>query len=259
MRRLIQSVQFINAILIAFIHSPAERVAGGCASAPAPPPEPEPFPIIPQPSPPDDSIASISSCSTGAGHFERTGPSTVVYTSSTGHNITLPIDDASEGGPWLTILKQTHGAISTDAGAAIVNEIFEHRSTGVIKYLVDGRPYNYYQRLRDIEGFDMYSNLAITWASERNVMHTDFEMYTTYADLAARRRPWAFCNYDDPGVGYPRDCGVTEAVGGYWTEIHGSEYPYNGGGQQTAAFQLQLLLPAVPQRKPHIASDLLIW
>lgn len=191
----------------------------------------------------------------GAGSFERTGPHTVVYTSTAGERVTLPFEEAGEGGPWLTILNQTQGAISTKPGAAIVNELFQRRSMGVLKYLVDGRPYNFYKRLRDANGFDMYSNLVMTWSSERNAMHLDFEMYGTYADLVTRQSAWEFCNYDDPGVAYPRDCGPSGGIANYWTEFHGPEAPLNGKGQQTTAFQLQLLPNTVPYWTTPINGD----
>lgn len=55
--------------------------------------------------------------------------------------------------------------------------------------------------------FDLYSNLANTWASAGNVLGTDFNMYSTYADAQAGVNGWQSCNFDDSGVGYPRDCG----------------------------------------------------
>ena len=37
----------------------------------------------------------------------------------------------------------------------------------------------------------------------------DFEIFSSYADALARKDPWKYCDYDDPGVGFPRDCGKT--------------------------------------------------
>jgi hypothetical protein len=201
------------------------------------------------------------------GHFERTGPSTVTYTSSTGQRTTLPLDGTSEGGPWLTILDQTNSAISVNPGQAIVDELFWTRSTGVVAYLIKGKVYNYYQRLTLRDSFNLYSNLAETWASANNRINTDFRMYSTHADLVAGRNPWQFCNYDDPGVGYPRDCAPERETPCLWTEFHGPELPYDNGpsncNQGTVSFKLHLQPGAVPQwtqqQATSTTNDTVIW
>ncbi len=42
---------------------------------------------------------------------------------------------------------------------------------------------------------------------------------------------WRFCNFNDPGVGFPRDCGPNGPVGGQWisTYLRGNpnNYPFN--------------------------------
>ena len=48
------------------------------------------------------------------------------------------------------------------------------------------------------------------------MIHVDFDLYSTLEDAVAGRAPWEFCNYDDPSVGFPRDCGPLDAVGGNW-------------------------------------------
>ena len=50
-------------------------------------------------------------------------------------------------------------------------------------------------------------------------MGTDFELYSSKEDALAGRNPWKYCNYDDPGVGFPRDCGKTGGVGGQWNSM----------------------------------------
>lgn len=35
---------------------------------------------------------------------------------------------------------------------------------------------------------------------------------------------FAFCNFDEEGIGFPRNCGPTEAVYGKWTHFHNARY-----------------------------------
>lgn len=207
--------------------------------------------------------------SAAAGRFERSGPTTVTYTSSTGQRTTLPVDDASAGGPWLTILDQTNSVTSVNPGQAIVDELFWTQSTGVVAYLIEGEVYNYYERLTLRDSFNLYSNLANTWASANNQINVDFRMYSTHADLVAGRNPWGTCNYDDPGVGYPRDCSPGKYRGCMWTEFHGPELPHDNGPpgcvRSTASFKLQLQPGAVPQWESGTVgasndnNGLLVW
>lgn len=38
----------------------------------------------------------------------------------------------------------------------------------------------------------------------------------TYANALANTNPWSYCNYDDIGIGFPRDCGPTSSSGNEW-------------------------------------------
>jgi len=40
-----------------------------------------------------------------------------------------------------------------------------------------------------------------------NVMGADFTLHSTYEDSLTGENPWLFCNYNDPNIGFPRDCG----------------------------------------------------
>ena len=54
--------------------------------------------------------------------------------------------------------------------------------------------------------FSTYHLMHTTWQSEGNVRGEDFNLYSTYADAVANKNPWLFCNFDEPGIGFPRDC-----------------------------------------------------
>ena len=51
-------------------------------------------------------------------------------------------------------------------------------------------------------------------------MYIDFVLYDNISDAKADVNAWKFCNYDDPGVGFPRDCGVKGYVPYQWNAIN---------------------------------------
>jgi hypothetical protein len=55
-----------------------------------------------------------------------------------------------------------------------------------------------------------------TWVSKDNTLNTDFELYNSVADAKAGTNKWKFCNYNDNGIGFPRDCGPEHSVGHQW-------------------------------------------
>ncbi|SVD51751.1 uncharacterized protein METZ01_LOCUS404605, partial [marine metagenome] len=69
-----------------------------------------------------------------------------------------------------------------------------------------------------------------TW-DDNNNLHTDFELYSTMEDLEAETNKWSSCNYNDPGIGFPRDCGPNGVVGGQWNSLY-------RGGQQHVQYDI---------------------
>ena len=84
---------------------------------------------------------------------------------------------------------------------------------------------------------DMFYN---NWMSEyqgmRNLLHQDFNLYSSVSDAVSNKNPWLYCNYDDPGVGFPRDCGPTGHFGSSWTG------PSRGNG--FSGLQFRFVVPA---------------
>jgi len=75
----------------------------------------------------------------------------------------------------------------------------------------------FYKRTSAIpDGWSMYKNMYTDWFSLQNVIHIDFELYSTLEDACNNVNQWAYCNYNDPGIGFPRDCGISGGVGGQW-------------------------------------------
>merc|ERR1711998_742410 len=74
----------------------------------------------------------------------------------------------------------------------------------------------YYRRLTDPSPVSVYDLMRQNWFDANNVRGTDFNIYSSETDAYANSNAWAYCNYDDPGIGFPRDCGKTGGVGNQW-------------------------------------------
>jgi len=85
----------------------------------------------------------------------------------------------------------------------------------------------YYKRLTSMpDDFDLLDNLMNNWFSENNLLNVDFALYSSYEDAATNENPWQFCNYDDPLVGFPRDCGPDGAVTSQWNQYRRGGKPH---------------------------------
>ena len=68
----------------------------------------------------------------------------------------------------------------------------------------------YFKRKAGSSNFDAYTNMLVTWSDHNNKMGTDFNIYASLNDALQGRNPWKYCDYNDPGIGFPRDCGPNE-------------------------------------------------
>jgi hypothetical protein len=107
----------------------------------------------------------------------------------------------------------------------------------------------YYKRLTpipdagDADGQVYFLDLFLNnwFSSPANELHTDFELYSTYEDALAGTNAWKFCNYNDPGIGFPRDCSDTTKAKWYqW-----NSYIRHGGHANHHGFYVEL---------PHASS-----
>ena len=59
--------------------------------------------------------------------------------------------------------------------------------------------------------FSMYSYMTHVWSSLSNLLGVDFNLYGSWADMAAKTNAWTYCDYDDSAnrIGFPRNCGPT--------------------------------------------------
>jgi hypothetical protein len=83
----------------------------------------------------------------------------------------------------------------------------------------------YYKRLTPVpSGASMYDLFYTTWGSAGNLLNVDFGLFSSYEDAVSGKNPWKFCNYNDPDVGFPRDCGPSGHVSYQWNTAQGSRH-----------------------------------
>ena len=96
----------------------------------------------------------------------------------------------------------------------------------------------YYRRFDGVGGLpsnlDLLDTVKNNWFdSPNNTFNVDFKLYSSYDDALNDTNAWTFCNFDDPGVGFPRDCGPTGEVASQWNSFTGR------GGQLNVGFYVE--------------------
>jgi len=137
---------------------------------------------------------------------------------------------------WKKLLsKGSYG--NMDAGAKKFDEMFRKSRTHIIKRMCGkcGPEHRvmYYRRLTKAYSFAPYSYMKNDWKRHNNILNKDFGLYSSYSDAIQDTGRWQFCNYDDPGIGFPRDCGKTGSVGGNWNS-------WRRGGRKDVAFYVDI-------------------
>ena len=118
----------------------------------------------------------------------------------------------------LGLAKGSYG--SKDIGKDEFNKIFQQSSSAIIKRVCSSCSNDYkeiyYRRYTNPSSFTPYDYMKQNWFSKNNAVNKDFGIFSSYADALSKSNPWKYCNYNDPGIGFPRDCGKTGGVGGQW-------------------------------------------
>jgi len=118
--------------------------------------------------------------------------------------------------------------IVTDIGEKAFNQKF--KACPVVQYNRNGAVHSVYKRITPIpENFNAYKIFTDTWRNTpMNTMGTDFEIFSTVNDLLNDQNEWTFCNYNDPDVAYPRDCGRYGYVPNQWFSMPGGIFNARG-------------------------------
>jgi hypothetical protein len=113
--------------------------------------------------------------------------------------------------------------VLTDIGDVAFNEAF--MACPIVRYTRNGEVLAVYKRIAPYPStFDAYSVFTTTWISTHNLLHTDFEFYSSYENLKDDTEKWEFCNYDDTDVGFPRDCDRYAYVPFRWFSLPGGRF-----------------------------------
>jgi len=78
-----------------------------------------------------------------------------------------------------------------------------------------------YKRLTPVPGnLNMETLFTWYWAdSPGNVQGVDFNLFSSMEDALDDSDPWTYCNYNDYGIGFPRDCGPNGRVNHQWNSV----------------------------------------
>jgi len=80
-----------------------------------------------------------------------------------------------------------------------------------------------YKRLTSWGSIDIRDLFLSNWfgtpTGGQNVLNTDFELFGSVDDATVGLNKWVFCNYNDPGIGFPRDCGPSTYVPNQWNSV----------------------------------------
>jgi hypothetical protein len=126
-----------------------------------------------------------------------------------------------------------------DTSAAAFDSRFAASPTQIVARQCDGCGADhrliFYKRLTDTPAkWSLYDNLQLGWKlGPGNQFGLDFSLHSTYEAALAGTAPWQFCDGDQPGVGFPRNCRPAAdgaAVRSQWS--HGS----SAGTQPNYAF-----------------------
>ena len=100
---------------------------------------------------------------------------------------------------------------NSDLGEETFNRLFWQSPNQIIKRLCPSCHHDYqkifYRRYTSTNSFKPYSYMRHGWNETYNRLHTDFDIFSTYEDALTATEPWQFCNFDEQGIGFPRDCG----------------------------------------------------
>ncbi len=73
------------------------------------------------------------------------------------------------------------------------------------------------------EDFDLIDLLTNNWFSspqiQGNDFNVDFSLYSSYEDAVNDQNRWTYCNFNDPTVGFPRDCSPSSYTPFQWNSF----------------------------------------
>jgi hypothetical protein len=138
------------------------------------------------------------------------------------------------------------GVLVSDDGSTVASDIGEtdfntkFQACPVVRYNRNGAEFAVYKRIdqSDVAGINAYQLFTETWSSSDNIINQDFELFSNSEDMRNGVSQWSFCNYDDPDVGFPRDCGPSGGIPYIWFSMPGGTHGATRGLSSGASFEL---------------------
>jgi hypothetical protein len=144
--------------------------------------------------------------------------------------------------------------IKKNIGKAAFNKLFN--ACPVVRYFRDQKTYSIYVRKTAVPAnFDAYSIFTYKWANASNRNKFDFNLYSNINDTLRKKNAWTYCNYNDPDVGFPRDCGPRGYVAYRWFTFPGNRFtlPY-GSNKVTSGMGFDVFRPSAGRPCPSAAG-----
>ena len=139
------------------------------------------------------------------------------------------LDRDARSGTYKTMVQLNDNGtkVLTDLGREAFNAAF--KACPVVQYRRNGAVMAVYQRLTPLPAnLDAYGLFVETWRNENNQLNQDFRLFDKHGALLTESSPWAFCNYNDPDVAFPRDCGKTRKTDNRWFSMPGGRFNARG-------------------------------
>lgn len=143
---------------------------------------------------------------------------------------------------WTFIVGESYDSETPIYDKRLFREMFEAQDIPIVRRVCPSCKTShkdiYYRRLIPMpDDFDLLDTLMNNWSSTDNKLNEHFSLHSTYLDAYYGINGWTYCNYDDPGIGFPRDCGPHGRVNFQWNSFS------RGGGQ---ANYHAFMIPADP-------------
>jgi len=134
---------------------------------------------------------------------------------------------APEDPEYLTLFQ--HGSFgSQQLNESEFNKCFWEAGTGIMRRSCNPCPMEeVFIRVypRSPTDWNAYQELLVTWSASG--FRSTFDIFMSLEDAFAGQNPWTYCNGNDPGIGFPRDCGPTGPQSYQWTSFtHGGLQHY---------------------------------
>ena len=97
---------------------------------------------------------------------------------------------------------------------------------------IESHQFIYYRRLTPVPAtLNLLDLFLDNWSVEgNNVFGKDFKLFSNYQNALDLKGNWTYCQYSQPGIGFPNDCGPSTSVGSQWNSLSNGPWSddYNG-------------------------------